>query len=48
MEFFCVKHKAKVEIPDDQVKVEVKKGRKFYTATCPVCGTKVYRIGGRA
>jgi len=45
-EFYCVKCKAKREAEGH---IEVNdKGTKMAKATCPVCGTKLNRILGRA
>jgi hypothetical protein len=50
MEGYCVKCKAKVEIQDGgEVIIDTKSGKKkFFMGTCPVCGTKVSRILGKA
>lgn len=49
MEGYCVKCKAKREIKDMK-EVEMKgkggKPRMAMTGTCPVCGTKMFRIMG--
>jgi len=48
---FCVKCKKKQEMKNEKV-VEIKgKGgvkRRAMTGTCPVCGTKMFRILGKA
>lgn len=44
-EAYCVKCKKKVEIKDEQ-KVTLKNGKPATKGLCPVCGTKVFRIGG--
>lgn len=48
---YCVKCKAKQEMKDEKI-VEMKgKGgvkRNACTGTCPVCGTKMFRILGKA
>jgi hypothetical protein len=44
-EAYCVKCKAKREVKDPQ-NVTMKNGKPALTGTCPVCGTKLYRIGG--
>lgn len=47
MEAYCLKCKAKREIKDIQ-EITMKSGRPAMTGTCPVCGTKMFRIGGGA
>lgn len=42
---YCVKCKKKVEIKNPQ-KVTLKNGKPATKGVCPVCGTKVFRIGG--
>ncbi len=42
---YCVKCKKKCEIKDEQ-KVTLKNGKPATKGLCPVCGTKVFRIGG--
>ena len=42
---YCVKCKKKVEIKNPQ-KIRMKNGKPATTGTCPICGTKVFRIGG--
>ncbi len=42
---YCVKCKAKREVQNPQ-NVTMKNGRKAVTGRCPVCGTKLFRIGG--
>jgi len=42
----CMKCRKQVKIKDG--KELVKSGRKFYAGVCPTCGTKVYRIIGKA
>ena len=42
---YCVKCKAKREIKNPQ-KITMKNGKLAMTGTCPVCGTKLFRIGG--
>jgi hypothetical protein len=44
-EAYCVKCKAKREVKGAQ-KITMKNGKPAITGTCPVCGTKVFRIGG--
>ncbi len=45
-EFYCVKCKEKREATGDVVVSE--SGRKMAKAICPVCGTKLNRILGKA
>lgn len=45
VEAYCVKCKKKVEIKGPQP-VTLKNGKKATKGTCPVCSTKVFRIGG--
>jgi Zn finger protein HypA/HybF involved in hydrogenase expression len=47
MEAYCVKCKAKREMADAQ-EVTMKNGRKAMKGKCPVCGTGMYRIMGKA
>ena len=42
---FCVKCKAKREIKDAK-NITMKNGKKAVQGVCPVCGTKIFRIGG--
>ena len=42
---YCVKCKAKQEMKDEQ-KVTLKNGKPATKGTCPVCGTKMFKIGG--
>ncbi len=44
MEAYCVKCKAKREIKNPK-QVTMKNGRPATEGTCPVCGTKIFRIG---
>ncbi len=51
MEGYCVKCKKKQEISDPkEVTMKGKGGvtRKAMTGTCPECGTKMFRIMGKA
>ena len=41
---YCFKDRKKVEIKNP-VKVTLKNGRPATKGVCPLCGTKVYRIG---
>jgi len=43
-EAYCVKCKTKREMKDPQV-VTMKNGKPATQGICPVCGTKMYRIG---
>ena len=43
-EAYCVKCRAKREIRNP-AQVMLKSGRPATSGTCPVCGTKVFRIG---
>ena len=45
MEGYCVKCKAKREIQNPQ-KVTLKNSKPATQGTCPVCGTKMFKIGG--
>ena len=45
MEAYCVRCKVKREIKDPQP-VTMKNGKKATQGTCPVCGIKLFRIGG--
>lgn len=44
MEAYCVKCKSKREIQGPQ-SITMKNGRPATQGTCPVCSTKVFRIG---
>jgi hypothetical protein len=44
MEAYCFKCRAKREISNPEA-VTLKNGRPATQGTCPVCGTKVFRIG---
>jgi len=44
MQAYCVKCRAKREIQNPE-RVTLKNGRPATKGVCPVCGTKVYRIG---
>jgi len=41
---YCVKCKAKREMQNPQ-EITMKNGRPATTGVCPVCGTKIFRIG---
>ncbi len=43
---YCVKCKMKSEMKDAK-EVTMKNGKKAVTGTCPKCGTKMFRIGGK-
>ncbi|GIW08393.1 MAG: hypothetical protein KatS3mg060_3198 [Dehalococcoidia bacterium] len=43
-EAYCVKCKAKREMKDAK-QVQMKNGKPATEGTCPVCGTKMFRIG---
>jgi len=45
MQAYCVKCQKKREMKNP-TKVTLKNGRKASKGTCPVCGTKMFRIGG--
>lgn len=47
MEGYCVKCKAKREMKDSK-EVVMKNGRKAMKGSCPVCGTGMFRILGKA
>ncbi|MCK5253967.1 MAG: hypothetical protein KAQ96_13500 [Thermoplasmata archaeon] len=44
-EGYCMKCREKREIKDAK-KITMKNGKPATQGTCPVCGTKVFRIGG--
>ena len=41
---YCVKCKEKQEM-SDQVHITMKNGKPATQGTCPVCGTRMFRIG---
>ncbi|MEA2647504.1 MAG: hypothetical protein QOE92_2587 [Chloroflexota bacterium] len=43
-EGYCLKCKQKREMNDPQA-ITMKNGKPATTGTCPVCGTKIYKIG---
>jgi hypothetical protein len=47
MEAYCVKCKAKREIQNPRA-ITMKNGRPATQGVCPVCSTKVFRIGAAA
>ncbi|HEY6378985.1 MAG TPA: DUF5679 domain-containing protein [Candidatus Dormibacteraeota bacterium] len=44
---YCMKCKASRDIKDPQA-VTMKNGKPATQGTCPVCGTKIYKIGKAA
>ena len=44
-EAYCVKDKKKVEVQNAE-QVTMKNGKPALSGLCPVCGTKVFKIGG--
>ena len=42
---YCVKDKMKVEV-QNPVQITMKNGKPALSGLCPVCGTKVFKIGG--
>ncbi len=44
-EAYCVKCKAKREVKDPK-QITMKNGKPALSGLCPVCGTKVFKIGG--
>ena len=44
MEGYCVKCRTKREMRDARA-ITMKNGRPATQGTCPVCGTKIFRIG---
>ena len=44
-EAYCVKDKEKVEVQNPQ-HITMKNGKPALSGLCPVCGTKVFKIGG--
>ncbi len=42
---YCVKDKKKVEVQNPHM-ITMKNGKKALQGTCPICGTKVFKIGG--
>jgi hypothetical protein len=44
-EAYCVKCKAKRTMSNEN-KITMKNGKPATEGTCPVCGTKMFRIGG--
>ena len=44
MQAYCVKDRKKVEIKNPRA-ITMKNGRPATQGVCPICGTKVFRIG---
>jgi hypothetical protein len=44
-EAYCVKDKRKVEVVNPQ-RITMKNGKPALQGTCPICGNKVFKIGG--
>jgi hypothetical protein len=44
---YCVKCRQKREMKDEQI-VEMKGGRRAMSGVCTVCGTKMFKILGKA
>ncbi|HEV2954098.1 MAG TPA: DUF5679 domain-containing protein [Candidatus Dormibacteraeota bacterium] len=44
MEGYCLKCKKKVEMKNPEP-ITMKNGKPATNGTCPVCGTKIYKIG---
>jgi len=44
MQAYCVKCRKKVDVKNPQ-QIKMKNGRPGTKGVCPVCGTKVFRIG---
>ena len=44
MQAYCVKDRKKVEIKNPKA-ITMKNGRPATQGVCPICGTKVFRIG---
>lgn len=42
---YCVKCKAKRDMEDEK-QITMKNGQRALSGTCPVCGTKMFKIGG--
>lgn len=44
---YCVKCRTKKDVADSQVQhVTMKNGKKAIKASCPTCGTTMFKIGG--
>lgn len=49
MDIFCVKCRKKVSVPKGKLKEQVLKNkRKALVGNCPTCGTKIFKIMGKA
>ena len=46
MQAYCVKCRAKREMKDAK-SITMKNGKPATQGTCPVCGTKMFRIGSK-
>jgi Zn finger protein HypA/HybF involved in hydrogenase expression len=46
MEAYCLKCRTKREM-QDQKQITMKNGRPAVEGKCPVCGTRMFKIGGR-
>ncbi|MCA1595776.1 MAG: DUF5679 domain-containing protein [Chloroflexi bacterium] len=47
-EFYCVKCKGKVSVPEKETRIETTgNGRRMMKGKCPTCGTNVNRIMGK-
>ncbi len=44
MVFYCVKCRAKQDVGESYQKVSLKNGRPALKATCPKCGTGMFKI----
>lgn len=42
---YCVKCRAKKDVGNNFEKITMKNGRPAIRAVCPVCGTKMFKIG---
>ncbi len=47
VEGYCLKDKKKVQMKDPQP-ITMKNGKPATVGTCPICGTKIYKIGKAA
>ena len=46
VQFYCVKCRAKKEIPQSDIEqITMKNGKPAMKSTCPTCSTKTFRIG---
>ena len=46
MEAYCMKCKQKRDMKDAK-EVTMKNGKTAFSGTCPVCSTKMFKIGGK-